>query len=65
MSTLAGSIFDYAIVNIAPVSEELRERYASEGAIAIEPDVERIEAMGIKCITGDFAAEGGVLTSCC
>ena len=55
------SIFDYAIVNTAPVSQELRERYANEGAIAIEPDVDRIEAMGIKCITGNFAAEGGVL----
>jgi uncharacterized cofD-like protein len=54
-------IFDYAIVNTAPVSEELRERYATEGAIAIEPDIERIEAMGIQCVTGDFAAEGGVL----
>ena len=56
-----GPIFDYAIVNTAQVSEELRQRYASEGAIAIEADVERIEALGIKCITGDFAAEGGVL----
>jgi uncharacterized cofD-like protein len=56
-----GPIFDYAIVNTAPVSDELRERYASEGAIAIEPDVERIEALGIRCITGDFSAEGGVL----
>jgi uncharacterized cofD-like protein len=56
-----GPIFDYAIVNTAPVSDELRERYASEGAIAIEPDVDRIEAMGIKCITGNFSAEGGVL----
>jgi uncharacterized cofD-like protein len=54
-------IFDYAIVNTAPVSKELLERYASEGAIAIEPDVERIEAMGIRCIPGDFSAEGDVL----
>ena len=54
-------IFDYAILNTAPVSEELKERYASEGAIAIEPDIEKIEAMGIRCITGNFAAEGGVL----
>ena len=27
----------------------------------ITADVERIEAMGIRCITGDFAAEGDVL----
>jgi len=54
-------IFDYALVNTAPVSEALRERYAAEGAEAIEADVKRIEAMGIRCITGDFAAEGDVL----
>jgi uncharacterized cofD-like protein len=54
-------IFDYALVNTAPVSEAVRERYAREGAEVIAPDVERIEAMGIRCITGDFAAEGDVL----
>ena len=54
-------IFDYALVNTAPVSEGLRERYAAEGAELIPADVERIEAMGIRCITGDFAAEGDVL----
>jgi uncharacterized cofD-like protein len=56
-----GPIFDYAIINTAPVSEELRERYASEGAIAIVPDVEQIEALGIRCVMGDFAAEGNFL----
>jgi uncharacterized cofD-like protein len=55
------AIFDYAVVNTAPVSEAIRERYASEDASVIEPDVERIEALGIRCITGNFAAEGDVL----
>jgi uncharacterized cofD-like protein len=54
-------IFDYALVNTAPVSDAVRERYASEGAEVITADVKRIEAMGIQCITGDFAAEGDVL----
>ena len=54
-------IFDYALINVAPVSEALRERYAAEGAEAIIPDIERIESMGIRCITGNFAAEGDVL----
>ena len=54
-------IFDYALVNTAPVSDSVRERYASEGAEVIADDAERIEAMGIRCITGDFAAEGDVL----
>ena len=54
-------IFDYALVNTAPVSEAIRERYAAEGAEVIEADIERIEAMGIRCIPGDFSAEGNVL----
>jgi uncharacterized cofD-like protein len=54
-------IFDYALVNTAPVSRALRERYAEEGAEAIEPDIERIEALGIRCVPGNFSAEGDVL----
>ena len=52
---------DYALVNTAPVSQNLRERYAAEGAETIAADVELIEGMGIRCITGAFAAEGDVL----
>ena len=54
-------IFDYALVNTAPVSETIQERYAAEGAAVIEADIERIEALGVRCITGNFAAEGDVL----
>ncbi len=55
------AIFDYALVNTAPVSPALRERYAAEGAEATIADVERIEALGIQCITGNFADQGDVL----
>jgi len=59
---LAGRpIFDYALVNTAPVSPELRERYAAQGAETTIADVDRIEALGVQCITGNFAAEGDVL----
>jgi uncharacterized cofD-like protein len=54
-------IFDYALVNTCPVSATIRERYAAEGAEPTKPDIERIEAMGIRCITGDFVAEGDLL----
>jgi uncharacterized cofD-like protein len=54
-------IFDYALVNTAPVSRELRERYAAQGAETTIADVDRIEALGVQCITGNFAAEGDVL----
>ena len=55
------AIFDYALVNTAPVSETLLRNYAREGAAPILPDIERIESLGVRAITGDFAAEGDVL----
>ena len=54
-------VFDYALINTAPVPASVRDRYAVEGAEAIQPDIDRIEAMGIRCITGNFAASGDVL----
>jgi len=56
-----GPVFDYAIVNTAPFSPETLARYAAEGAQPIEADIERIEALGVHCITGDFALEGNVV----
>jgi uncharacterized cofD-like protein len=54
-------IFDYAIVNTAPFSPETLKRYAAEDASPIEPDVERIESLGVRCIAGDFAMEEAVV----
>jgi len=55
------AIFDYALVNTAPVSETLLRNYALEGATPILPDIERIEALGVRVVPGDFAAEGDTL----
>jgi uncharacterized cofD-like protein len=54
-------IFDYAVVNTAPVSQVLLDRYAGEGASPIVADIKKIEALGVRCIAGDFAAEGDVV----
>lgn len=51
-------IFDYAIVNTAPFSAETLARYAKEYAAPIVADIGRIEALGVRCIVGDFAIEG-------
>jgi hypothetical protein len=37
------------------------QRYAVEHAAPIEADIDRIEALGVRCMTGNFAAEGDVL----
>lgn len=54
-------IFDYALINTAPIPEAARERYAAEGAEVMVADIDRIEALGIRCITGDFAEVGDVV----
>ncbi len=54
-------IFDYALINTAPVSPQMLLRYAAEGSVPIEPNVDRIESMGIRCIVGNFLSEGDVL----
>ena len=50
-------IFDYALVNSARVSPSMLERYAEEHASQVECDCDAIEALGVKCIAGDFVEE--------
>jgi len=50
-------IFDYALVNTAPVSASMRERYAEEHAQQVEADIPAIEQLGVKCIPGNFILE--------
>ncbi len=54
-------IFDYALVNTAAFSPETLARYAAEGASPIEADIERIESLGVRVITGNFASEESVV----
>jgi uncharacterized cofD-like protein len=50
-------IFDYALVNTGTFSPETVARYATQQASPIEADIDRIEALGVRCITGDFSSE--------
>jgi uncharacterized cofD-like protein len=54
-------IFDYALINTGPISAERLEQYAREGQTPIEPDLDRIRALGVEPITGNFVHEGEVL----
>ena len=54
-------IFDYALIHTAPISEAIRDRYAAEGQTPIVADLERIRALGVEPVTGDFQHEGSVL----
>jgi uncharacterized cofD-like protein len=50
-------VFDFALVNSTPVSAAMKERYAEEHAGQVECDIAAIEALGVKCITGNFIEE--------
>jgi len=54
-------IFDYALINTGPISSVRLEQYAREGQQPIEGDLERIRALGVEPVTGNFVHEGDVL----
>ena len=54
-------IFDYALLNTAPIPPGTAERYAQEGQAPIEPDVERVRAHGVVPVAGSFVHEGHLL----
>jgi len=55
-----GQIFDYALINRTPVSDELKAKYASEGACQIVNDLDAVEALGVIPVLGDYLEEAGV-----
>lgn len=50
-------IFDFSLVNSRPVSAAMLEKYAEEHASQVECDCAAIEALGVKCLPGDFVEE--------
>jgi uncharacterized cofD-like protein len=53
-------LFDYALINRKPASEEMKAKYAEEGASQIAVDLETIEALGVCPVLGDYLDEGVV-----
>ena len=58
---VASPIFDYALINTGPISAERLEQYAREGQEPIEADLDRVRALGVEPVTGNFVHEGDVL----
>jgi len=56
-----GRIFDYALINTAPILPGTLEQYAREGQRPIDADLDRVRALGVEPITGNFLHEGEVL----
>jgi uncharacterized cofD-like protein len=53
-------LFDYALINRAPVSDALKAKYATEGACQIVNDLDAVEALGVIPVLGDYLDEGDV-----
>jgi uncharacterized cofD-like protein len=54
-------IFDYALINTAPIRPATLAQYAREGQAPILADLDRIRSLGVEPITGNFVHEGDVL----
>ncbi len=54
-------IFDYAMINRAPVSNNVKARYALEGASQIVADLDAIEAIGVCPVLGDYLSEDNLV----
>jgi uncharacterized cofD-like protein len=54
-------LFDFALINTTPISPTLLDQYALKGQTPIEPDLDRIRALGVEPVTGNFAHEGNLL----
>src|SRR3954466_9844675 len=50
-------IFDVALLNIRPLSPDLKAKYALEGSAQIVVDAGPVEALGVKPVVGDFLIE--------
>jgi uncharacterized cofD-like protein len=50
-------VFDYVVVNTGVPSQDALEKYRTVGQNLVDPDIDRIRAMGLKVISGNFMSE--------
>src|SRR5271154_4936066 len=53
-------LFDYALINRKVASQELKAKYALEGASQIVVDLDAIETLGVCPVMGDYLDDGAV-----
>jgi uncharacterized cofD-like protein len=54
-------LFDYALINTAPIRPTTLAKYAREGQAPIETDLDRVRALGVEPVEGNFVHEGELL----
>jgi uncharacterized cofD-like protein len=50
-----GKLLDYAVINLKPIPEAMKQRYAREQAMPVESDINAIYKLGLKVLAGRFA----------
>ena len=50
-------LFDYVLVNTAPISPAARKRYQAQKSLPVAVNREELERMGVRVVEGDFVAE--------
>ncbi|RYG25117.1 hypothetical protein EON82_08265, partial [bacterium] len=58
---VGSGVIDYAMVNTAVPSADARERYAHAHQSFVDPDIDRIRALGMRVIAGDYVSETDVV----
>ena len=56
-----GKLLDYAVVNTSEIGPALRRRYARKESAPVEADFDKIGAMGVNVVCGDFVQESGLV----
>jgi uncharacterized cofD-like protein len=56
-----GKFLDYAVINIRPITSEMKTRYAQQEALPVENDIDVLFKMGIKVMAGKLARHGETL----
>jgi len=54
-----GKFLDYAVVNIRPITQALKRRYAREDALPVENDIDALFKLGLKVMAGNLAQTAG------
>ena len=50
-------LFDYVLVNTAPISPAARKRYQAQKSQPVAVDLAQLERMGVRVVEGDFVSE--------
>lgn len=58
---VGSGVVDYAMVNTKVPSEEARQKYAYANQTFVDPDIDRVRAMGVRVLSGDYVSETAVV----